>query len=81
MSSLLTVSEVAQQLNCKADLVRSLIARGKLRAVSLSEKRKCYRVRQEWIDDFLIAESESVNRSQQPTRVPVKNIRVSKYFD
>lgn len=52
---MLTVKQVATQLNCSDDLVLSLIDAKKLMAVNLAPQkgRRWIRIRQEWVDDFL----------------------------
>jgi excisionase family DNA binding protein len=71
---ILTVCEVARQLQCSSDLVRDIIARGELRAFSVSDKRNYYRIRQSWVEDYINRDrspSPRLQRVEQPS-VPSK---------
>jgi excisionase family DNA binding protein len=56
---ILTVYEVASMLQCSKDLVRDIIARGELKAFSVSDKRNYYRIRQSWVEEY-------INRDRTP---------------
>jgi len=50
---ILTIYEVASMLQCSKDLVRDIIARGELKAFSVSDKRNYYRIRQSWVEEYI----------------------------
>jgi excisionase family DNA binding protein len=70
----LTVFEVAELLQCSKDLVRDIIARGELKAFSVSDKRNYYRIRQSWVEEYINRDRSPAPRTpkiQQPM-VPTK---------
>lgn len=70
----LTIQEVAAQLGCKRDHVRSLILSGRLRAydIGATKKRASYRIIPEWLDEFIAASIVSA-----PERPPIVARRVT----
>jgi excisionase family DNA binding protein len=69
---LLTVRECAHALGCSVDYVRARIALGELRA--LRAVGRGYRVRREWLDDFLnrrvVTTHDDEERASVAARVP-----------
>ena len=53
-SPMFSIQQVAEKLGVSSDLVRDKIKLRKLKAVDFGNgKHACYRVKQEWIDDFV----------------------------
>lgn len=70
----LTVHEVAELLQCSKDLVRDIIARGELKAFSVSANRNYYRIRHSWLEEYINRDrspAPKMPKIQQPT-VPSK---------
>jgi excisionase family DNA binding protein len=64
-----TVAEVAQQLGCGVDLVRSHIATGRLKAIDVGSKStKEYRIGAEWLQSFIESSRVSKSPKQSVTR-------------
>ena len=75
---MLSVKQVAEQLGVSPKMVRNLIASRRLKAIDVAEpgKQHCYRIKPEWVNDFI------ANSELPPLKVRVKEkqgLRPSKF--
>ena len=78
--TLLTVQEVADELQVSCDTVERLILTGRLKAAAINGsgngQRRLYRIRRTWLDEFLKeaiplhAPTKTIRKRRRPPRFP-----------
>ena len=64
----LTITEVADELKVSRDTIERLIGSGQMKAASIETpkgrgKRSRYRVRRDWMEDFMLSKTKSEQRT------------------
>lgn len=69
-STILTAAEAGKLIKCSTDHVRDLISRGSLRGFDMSpgSKKRQYRTKVEWVEEFINKQSTTVNVAEPKAR-------------